>query len=53
MKVLLINGSPNRSGCTNRALEEVEKSLREERIDTEIFQIGNGRVHGCNGWPGC
>ena len=53
MKVLLINGSPNRCGCTNRALEEVEKSLREERIDTEIFQIGNGRVHGCNGCNAC
>ena len=53
MKVLLINGSPNRSGCTNRALEEVEKSLREEGIDTEIFQIGNGRVHGCNGCNAC
>ena len=53
MKVLLINGSPNRNGCTNRALEEVEKSLREEKIDTEIFQIGNGPVHGCSGCNAC
>ena len=53
MKVLLINGSPNRNGCTNRALEEVEKSLREEKIDTEIFQIENGPVHGCSGCNAC
>ncbi len=53
MKVLLINGSPNRNGCTNRALEEVEKTLHEEGIDTEIFQIGNGQVHGCNGCNAC
>jgi hypothetical protein len=31
----------------------VEKSLREEKIDTEIFQIGNGPVHGCSGCNAC
>ena len=49
MKVLLINGSPNANGCTNRALTEVAKTLREEGVDTEIFQIGNRPVWGCNG----
>lgn len=27
MKVLLINGSPNKNGCTYTALHEVEKHL--------------------------
>lgn len=30
MKVLLVNGGPHPKGCTNRALEEVEKALKEE-----------------------
>jgi multimeric flavodoxin WrbA len=53
MKVLLINGSPNANGCTNRALTEVAKTLREEGVDTEIFQIGNRPVWGCNGCNAC
>ncbi len=53
LKVLLINGSPNRNGCTNRALKEVEKTLREEGIETQIFQIGDGPVRGCNGCNAC
>ena len=40
MKVLLINGSPNEHGCTYTALREVEKTLRVEGIDTELFHIG-------------
>lgn len=37
MKVLMVNGSPHKNGCTNRALEEVAATLREEGIDAEIF----------------
>ena len=33
MKVLLVNGGPHPKGCKNRALEEVEKSLKEEGIE--------------------
>ena len=47
MKVLLLNGSPKTSGCTARALEEVEKTLREEGIETEIIQIGKESIRGC------
>ncbi|MCR5088488.1 MAG: flavodoxin family protein [Oscillospiraceae bacterium] len=53
MKVLLINGSPNPDGCTNRALREVENTLREEGLETRIFQIGNRPVRGCNGCNAC
>ena len=41
MKVLLVNGSPNKKGCTNRALEEVAKTLEENGVEAEIFHIGN------------
>ena len=34
MKVLLVNGSPNQNGCTNRALEEVAKTLEQESIES-------------------
>ena len=45
MKILLINGSPHRRGCVYTALEEIAKTLEEENIDTEIFQIGpNGHI---------
>ena len=41
MKVLLINGSPRSNWCTFTALKEVEKTLNEEGIETEIFQVGD------------
>jgi len=47
MKVLLVNGSPNRNGCTNRALEEIKKTLEEEGIAAEIFWIGKKPIGGC------
>lgn len=37
MKVLLVNGSPHKNGCTYTALDEVAKTLNEEGIETEIF----------------
>ena len=33
MRVLLINGSPNAHGCTETALLEVEKTLKEEGVE--------------------
>ena len=47
MKVLLVNGSPNKNGCTNRALEEVAGTLNNEGIETEIYWIGNKPISGC------
>lgn len=41
MKVLLLNGSPNKNGCTYTALGEVAKALNENGIETEIFQAGD------------
>lgn len=53
MKVLLVNGSPHKDGCTNLALEEVAKSLNKNGIDTEIFWIGNKPISGCIGCGAC
>lgn len=47
MKVLLVNGSPNKNGCTYTALEEVADTLKIEGIEPEIFWIGNKPVSGC------
>lgn len=41
MKVLLVNGSPHREGCTYTALCKVANTLHREGIETEIFWIGN------------
>jgi len=47
MKVLLLNGSPNKEGCTFTALSEVAKALNENGIETEIIQIGDKAIRGC------
>ena len=53
MKVLLINGSPNRNGCTYTALSEVASILENEGIETEIIQVGNKDIRGCIGCRRC
>ena len=48
MKVLLVNGSPNKKGCTYTALSEVAKTLEEyEDIECEIFWIKTKPITGC------
>lgn len=53
MKVLLINGSPHKFGCTYTALSEVEKALNENGIETEIFHIGTAPISSCTACRGC
>ena len=53
MKVLLVNGSPHKNGCTDTALREVAGALQAEGIDAEIFWIGNEPVGGCIACGGC
>ena len=53
MKVLLINGSPKKEGCTYTALSVVAKVLNEEGIETEIFHVGNKPIAGCMGCGFC
>lgn len=47
MKVLVINGSPHPAGCTDRALREVENTLKENGIETVRVNVGNKDIRGC------
>ena len=47
MKVILLNGSPHNNGCTRRALEEVSNTLKKEKIETEVINVGNKDIRGC------
>lgn len=47
LKVLLVNAGPHKAGCTNRALDEVARALREEGLATEMFWVGNKPVASC------
>ena len=47
MKVLLVNGSPDKEGCIYTALSEVAAVLNKEGKKTEIFWIGNKPMGGC------
>ena len=53
MKVLLINGSPHKDGCTNRALNEVMETLEKNGIESELIWIGTDAIHGCIACGGC
>lgn len=53
MKVLLVNGSPHKEGCTYTALSEVAKTLNGLGIETEIFHIGSEPISGCRGCGAC
>jgi len=47
MKVLLINGSPHKSGNTFLALKEAAQELEKNGIETEVVSVGNKPVRGC------
>lgn len=41
MKVLLLNGSPRKEGCTYTALCTIAETLEKHEIEAEIFQAGD------------
>lgn len=53
MKVLLLNGSTRKNGCTYLTLMEVAKVLNHEGIETEIIQMGSNPIRDCTGCNGC
>ena len=44
---MLVNGSPNREGCTYVALRQIQKTLKEENIGSDIYRIGHKDIRGC------
>lgn len=53
MKVILVNGSPHKMGCTYTALCEIQKTLNQSDIETEIFWVGSKPIIGCTGCNKC
>ena len=53
MKVLLINGSPNQTGCTYTALHEIETTLQTNGIETELLYLGKKPIAGCIACGAC
>lgn len=53
MNVLMINGSPNKNGCTYTALTEVGRMLNQADVETDIVHIGNKDIRGCIGCRKC
>lgn len=53
MRVLLFNGSPHKDGCTFTALSEIQNTLKEEGVDSEIYHIGLTSVEACRACRAC
>lgn len=53
MKVLLLNGSPHKEGCTYTALSLMAEELNAAGVETEILHVGGQPVGGCVGCGGC
>ncbi|MCL2409785.1 MAG: flavodoxin family protein [Oscillospiraceae bacterium] len=47
MKVILVNGSPRKEGCTYTALMEIAGALEKQGVESEVFQLGTEPVRGC------
>ncbi|MBQ7682958.1 MAG: flavodoxin family protein, partial [Bacteroidaceae bacterium] len=48
-KVLIINGSPKAKGNTALALQEVQRALESQGIETEWMHVGHHAIRGCIG----
>jgi len=46
-KIILLNGSPHKHGCTATALEEMIRIFEEEELETELIQVGDKAIRGC------
>lgn len=53
MKVILVNGSPHKQGCTYTALGEIKKTLEKNGVETEEIWLGNKPTAGCIGCGSC
>jgi len=53
MRVLMLNGSPHKNGCTFTALSEVAAQLNQEGIVTEIVHVAQKAIHSCTACRQC
>lgn len=47
MKVTAFNGSPRQTGNTALLIGHVFEALNKEGIETELVQVGGGKIRGC------
>lgn len=53
LNVLLLNGSPQATGCTFTALKEMATTLEKEGVATEMVHVGHQDIRGCIGCGRC
>lgn len=53
MKILLVNGSPHKRGCTHAALQLAGKAARAASVDSDEFWIGAKPISGCIACGAC
>ncbi|HEY5584846.1 MAG TPA: flavodoxin family protein [Ruminiclostridium sp.] len=53
MKVLAINGSPHKDGCTYTAIRLMADELEKQNIEVEIVHVGNKLIRGCTACNAC
>lgn len=53
MKVIPVNGSSHRNGCTYTTLQAVGEALTESGISCDNFWIGNRVITGCIACKSC
>jgi multimeric flavodoxin WrbA len=53
MKVIAVNGSPNKEGNTYHALSMIGDEIKLNGIDFEILHVGHKLIHGCTACGTC
>ena len=53
MKVIAVNGSPNKEGNTYHALSMIGEEIKAIGIEFEILHIGHKMIHGCTACRKC
>ncbi len=53
MKVILVNGSPIKNGCCDRAIEEIVSTLKVEGIDSSVYWLGDKPIADCKACGYC
>ena len=53
MRVLLVNGSSHKEGCTYTALTEAASALEKNGVETKMIWLGTGEIAGCIGCGAC
>lgn len=53
MKVLLVNGSPHKEGCTYTALSEIASTLSKNGVESDFMWLGTSPIAGCIACGSC